>query len=103
MNRRERRKNGIKAHPKTLVVTEQSYVRTIKDVRDETKKETIKQTLRLFIGVLALSLNNEFAFGQTRINRLVERMNRELECINAGTLSKDDVENWCRENNIKLT
>jgi hypothetical protein len=68
---------------------------------DELKAETIKQTVDLVTSVMAVSLNAEFQFGASRINRLIARINRDMSCVQSGHLSRDDIKTWCKDNGIK--
>lgn len=102
MNRKERRRNGITQKPATLCIKENELQQELSTLSKAVKEETIKQTIELVTGTMALALNNEFQFGATRINRLISRINTELECIHEGHLSRDDVQNWCKDNDINL-
>lgn len=107
MNRRERRRNAIKERPRTVCVTEEKLQEVInkelEEIKNTVKAETVRQTVDLVMGVMVLAINNEFNFGHVRINRLIERINKQLECLNEGDLTREDIDKWCRENKIKLT
>ena len=77
----------------------------LEDIRKETEKtiqETQKKTIKSMILVFVMALNNELGFGSVRINRVIERASLQFQCLESGELSQDDLENWCKENDIKF-
>jgi hypothetical protein len=106
MNRKERRQNGINTPPKTLCITEHLYRDKLLAMYEQGRLygrgEVLDSVGHITIGVMALSLNGTFGFGKKRTNRLIERMNKDISCIESGHLSADDVLNWCKANNIDL-
>ena len=74
------------------------------------EEQTLKQirlqdaahTIRLMIGVMALSLNNEYKYGKKRTNRLINRMTKDMACVHDGHLSQEDIFEWCKEKQINI-
>jgi hypothetical protein len=74
----------------------------LKNMLETQRIETIRDTINLIVGIMAISLNNEFGFSTKRINKLIRRMFLQLECIKSpdNELTRKDVEQWCKENDI---
>jgi DNA topoisomerase VI subunit B len=62
----------------------------------------IKATNEVIRIVLAYVLNKEFNFGATRIERVFKGMDFQMECVQSGHVSGDDLKQWCVDNNIKI-
>jgi hypothetical protein len=61
-----------------------------------------KDTIQVLLHAMALALNNEFDFGSTRIQRVIDRTKLQFECIHAGTITADDLMAFCKEKGIKI-
>jgi hypothetical protein len=68
----------------------------------ESKLKDTESTLKLAIGCMALSLNNEYGFGRKRTNRLISRMTKDMICIAEDHITKEDMFEWCRTKGINL-
>jgi hypothetical protein len=102
VNRKERRRNKINSKPVTICLTEEQLQCEIEKANSNSKSDTIKNTVHLVTAVIALALNSQFNFGRIRINKLIERANKDLECIIEGHITKEEIYNWCNVNNINI-
>jgi hypothetical protein len=99
MNREQRRTNErVKTQSDVAKITLDEYKKKIAQSRHEATKEAIK----VMTAIMAISLNNEFDFGTKRIQKLIDRMSNQFACILDGTVSVEDILDWCKENNIKV-
>jgi hypothetical protein len=64
--------------------------------------DTVEVIVPRTFATFALSLHDEFGFGAERINRLLEKVNNQFECIDAGTVSLDDMLQECEKIGIKF-
>lgn len=69
---------------------------------DKIRRDTIALCIELTASVSCLALNNEFGFGKKRLDRYMTRYDAEMGCINYGSLSKQDVDEWCEKKKIQI-
>ena len=77
----------------------------LEDIRKEAEKaiqEAQKKTIKSMILVFAMSLQNELDLSPLLINDVIERASLQFQCIQSGELSQNDLEIWCKENDIKF-
>ena len=81
---------------KTMIVQEHEKI------YHETRLKDTESTLKLAIGCMALSLNNEYGFGKKRTNKLIARMTKDMICIAEDHISKEDMFEWCAQKGINI-
>ena len=69
---------------------------------DKEIKKAQEKTIKAMILVFIMALRNELDLSPLLINDVIERASLQFQCIQSGELSQDDLENWCKENNIKF-
>lgn len=99
MNRKERRRHKLDIKQPVVNVS----VNHLKSELEIVRKECITVTLKSFVGLMALTLNSDFSFGEKRLNHLLARLFEQYECMEKGLITIDDIEIWCKEKNIKFT
>lgn len=101
MNRKQRRALGIKDHPKTYNLNEyqvkEKTKEAIKEAIVETKKEAVQVATKRVIAAMTVALHDQFGFGKVRLERWMRKATQIFECIEAETVSCDDLIEWCKE------
>lgn len=62
------------------------------------RQDAIKFASDCMIASFVISLHDEFGFGPKRMKRLLEKVNLQFDCVEAGTVSLEDLAEWCNEN-----
>lgn len=99
MNRAQRRKNKsqfkveVCAPELRKIVTEE-----LKKTYDEATDYATKRMVALFV----LALHDKEGFGPVRLNRVIAAVNNSIDCINAGTVTIDDIYNFVA-NDLKIS
>ena len=102
-NRAERRRNEREENKRNTSTIVQHYkAHEFQKMLDQRSHEDIKGTIETMCAIMAISLNSEFGFGTARINKLVERMRLQFQCIENDTIKISDIIHWCNENKIKF-
>lgn len=94
LNRKQRRKLGITEKPATVMMK----VDEVKAL----KINAMKITTDVILGSMAIALNDEYSFGTARINKLIDRISRQLECISQGHVTLQDILQWCEDKDINI-
>lgn len=104
VNRSQRRRNEIAKTKKTPTYnyTEQQLRQIILDGVTERVNDVRSNTITYLSAAFLISLHDEFEFGNKRIARLLERVKNQFECIEAGTVTMDDIVDWCKQYGVKL-
>jgi len=112
MNRKERRRQDRfdrKLTPaiddfkqKAIERIHKTVENDVQTMLDEAKLTSTKQACEVMTSVFAMALNNEYGFGTQRINKLIQRVRLQLECISGGLVTAADIRHWCFENKINL-
>jgi hypothetical protein len=66
------------------------------------KRNATYGAVKVMSAVMAISLNDEYGFGTTRIQKLLDRMKSQLECIERNTVDINDIYKWCDDKAIRL-
>jgi hypothetical protein len=66
------------------------------------KRHTTYGAVKVMSAVMAISLNDEYGFGTNRIQKLLDKMKSQLECIEHNTVNINDIYTWCENKNIRL-
>ena len=69
---------------------------------DKEIKKAQEKTIKVMILVFIMSLRNELDLSPLLINDVIERASLQFQCIQSGELSQNDLEIWCKENDIKF-
>ena len=106
MNRSQRREAERKSSTVNLDTAEYRITKQIQNkvsalVIDQ-RKDATRQACVVITSVFALSLNKLYEFGEGRINKLLDDVRFQLECIADGHLNGDDIAKWAIEKGIKL-
>ena len=72
--------------------------KSVQAISNNAMMETFEVTMRL----LALAINSEAGWGKKRTQRLIDRIMLQFDCILAGTLSGDDVVQFCKDKKINV-
>ena len=99
---RENIRLGVHTNRPTEFILSRDRLEDIRKEIEKTIQATQKKTIKSMILVFAMSLNNELNFGTKLINRVIERASLQFQCIQSGELSQNDLEIWCKENDIKF-
>ena len=100
MNRQEKRqleRQGQKV-PIVQKLTQEQLDGAIAKIKFDATLGAVK----VITAVMAISLADEYSFGAIRIQKLIERMRSQLECIESDTVNIDDIYKWCVDKGIKL-
>lgn len=107
LNRAERRrlkKEAAKAP--TYNVNQKQLSNLIHDgVNDrlkEIRNETINKTIQAYTAAWVISLHDEFNFGHKRLQRVLNKVENQFECVTAETITIEDLVNWCKEYGIEI-
>ena len=107
MNRAERRKKGTSKKEAVYNLTESQLRAEIEKQCEQylldAKHALLEQASTSVIAAFVMSLHDEFKFGNVRLIRLLEKVNNQLDCVNAGTVELDDMIDMCEnEFGIKI-
>jgi len=108
MNRQEKRRieRQNEKKEKMFYMTEKQHqikaYELLQKYMEDLKLENIKSTLKLLFPIIALSLHDKFGFGEKRINKIIDKIKLQFDCINSNHLSFEDLKNECEKFNIKF-
>ena len=72
--------------------------RSVQAISNKAMQETFEVTMR----ILALAINSDAGWGKKRTQRLIDRIMLQFDCILAGTLSGEDVVQYCKDKKINV-
>lgn len=98
---KQARKEG-KVFEKPQMIPEYELVDYVKKHLKPTINETMLTTFEVIIRIMALALNSQEGWGKVRIQRLIDRIMLQFDCICAGTLTGTDIVEFCKEKNINV-
>lgn len=64
----------------------------LKHITETISYNATNDAFRLFISMAVFALRDEFGFGETRVNRFIDSVNRKINEFNDGCFSIDDME-----------
>lgn len=100
MNRQSRR---LKAKEKPVIskddLLKQLHKKFNKQVEDKVHK-AIENTQEWILQVVCLSLVDEFGFSKADIQKFVDKVNNQFECVLEGTVNLEDFSTMCEEEGI---
>lgn len=100
MNRQARR-NAERQGEKSTVI-QQITSKQLDEAIEQIKINATFGAVKVITAIMAISLNDEYNFGTTRIQKLIERMRSQLECVQQETVDIKDIYKWCDDKAIKL-
>lgn len=108
MNRQEKRRidRQNEKKEKMFYMTEKQHqlkaYEHLQKYIEDLKVENIKHTLKLLFPMIALSLHDEFGFGEKRVNKILDKIKLQFDCINSKHVTFEDLKNECEKFNIKF-
>lgn len=74
----------------------------VEDRLEEIRSEAISKTVQAYTAAWIISLYDEFNFGHKRLQRVLNKVENQFECVTAGTVTIEDLVNWCKEYGIEI-
>jgi hypothetical protein len=71
-------------------------------VVEKQKLLATKGACEVMIGAFMLTLNSEFGFGTERLNRVMAGVKNQVECLDAQTLTLEDMLEWLEEHGVDM-
>jgi hypothetical protein len=87
---------------KPKLIPETELIQYVKKHQKSTIDETILSTFEVVMRIMALAINSEEGWGTKRTQRLIDRIMQQFECITSGTLSGEDIIEFCNEKKINV-
>ncbi len=69
---------------------------------EEIRNEAISKTVQAYTAAWVISLHDEFQFGHKRLQRILNKVENQFESVMAGTVTVEDLVNWCKEYGIEI-
>ena len=101
MNRKQRRQQGITepSHKKTYNMTEwQVKQKTVEAMQEELakiRKETSAEVTEKVISAMVIALHDTYGFKRKRLNRWIKKAYSIFSCLDAGTVTLEDLQDEC--------
>ena len=104
MTRAERRRlQKAKRKENVAVMMKVSDVNNrINQVKDELRKENLKEDTVIFCKIMAYCLSEEFGFGKKRIEQFCERFKFECKCMGSRHLNLNDIEQVLKNKKVEI-
>lgn len=74
----------------------------VEDRLEEIRSEAINKTVQAYTVAWVISLHDEFNFGNKRLQRVLDKVQNQFECVTAETVTVEDLANWCKEYGIEM-
>jgi hypothetical protein len=100
MNRTQRRNINTKVKNRTYTFTEEQLQKYIMTELETIKKSATYSAIEGLMGSVIISLCDEFGFGAKRINKFIDKLNNQYECVERGDVTLDDFNAWALEKGI---
>lgn len=95
MNRKQRRKAGIKTKVPTYNLTQEQLYCEIKkgveEFRQELRTEAVDDALRVLAYVPLMVLRDKFGFGKTRLDKFLKEFAELVDCVENDYLGFEDM------------
>lgn len=106
MNRQQRRADGRTSEKNpTYTITRDGLKGIInKEIDDKigtVRMKMARRTVHDLTAAFAISLNAECGFGKKRLSDVLRRVQTTFACITAGTVTIEDIKNWCASQGIQ--
>lgn len=91
MNRKERRKAGIKTKVPTYNLTQEQFDNAVNARIRAKESEYINQLMQIVTTVPMWVLRTKYGYGRDRLNKFIIEFNELVDSINNGYLDFDDI------------
>lgn len=91
MNRKQRRKAGIKKKTATYNFTQEQFDNAVNTRMRTKESEYINQLMQIVTTVPMWVLRTKYGFGRDRLNKFIIEFNELVDSINNGYLDFDDI------------
>lgn len=91
MNRKERRKAGIKIKVPTYNLTQEQFDNAVNARIRAKESEYINQLMQIVTTVPMWVLRTKYGYGRDRLNKFIIEFNELVDSINSGYLDFDDI------------
>ena len=98
LNRKDKRKYGVADNDPSIMMKESELL----EMRRKTREVVIFEVSRTIIAVLCVALKDEHNFGERRINKMIDRIYSQLDCVLKNTVTRDEIFKWCRDNKLNF-
>lgn len=99
--------NKSKNKSRKIPISQENRKVVQRAVKQEFKKElefakrvAIEQAVNACTAAFLMTISDEFEFGNKRLTRILEGVNKNFECILAGYVTIEDIMNWCKEKGL---
>lgn len=103
MNRQQRRQANLKTKVPTYNLTRPQLNDLIHEELMSVRQETLNYATSRCLAAFIVSLHDEFDFGRKRLEKLLSRVTETFDCIEAKTVSLDDLVALCDSFGIVIT
>ena len=106
MNRAARRRKQkelekVKKPPTYNLSQAQLQAIIMEDLR-KAQHDAMNYAVKGLTAAFVISLHDEFEFGPKRLQRLLDKANLQFECIDAGTVTVEDLIEWCKDYGVNI-
>lgn len=91
MNRKQRRKAGIKTKTATYNFTQEQFDNAVNARMRAKESEYINQLMQIVTTVPMWVLRTKYGYGRDRLNKFIIEFNELVDSINSGYLDFDDI------------
>lgn len=91
MNRKQRRKAGIKTKVPTYNLTQEQFDNAVNARIRAKESEYINQLMQIVTTVPMWVLRTKYGYGRDRLNKFIIEFNELVDSINSGYLDFDDI------------
>lgn len=91
MNRKQRRKAGIKIKVPTYNLTQEQFDNAVNARMRAKESEYINQLMQIVTTVPMWVLRTKYGYGRDRLNKFIIEFNELVDSINSGYLDFDDI------------
>lgn len=96
MNRQQKR------HSKSNEIPQGVIANAMKEELVAIRKEVLQYATTRTIAAFVVALHDVEGFGHKRLKRVLEKVNTEFECVDAGMVTLDDLLSMCTEYGITI-
>ena len=100
MNRQQKRQQKIKDKEWVYTLKESDMSRVIMEELETIKKQATIAAIDSLMGSVLISLHDTFGFGTSRLNKFIDKLNTQYNCIEEGTVSLEDFNEWAKDKGI---
>ncbi len=100
MNRQQKRQQGIKTKERVYTLKESDMSKVIMTELETIKKQATIAAIDSLMGSVLISLHDEFGLGKKRLNRFIDKLNNQYNCIEQGTVSLENFNEWAKSKGV---